>query len=364
MAGVQLDVADLRDRLTPLAADDVRPLAGGASSLTYSARVDGARVVVKVAPPGLAPVLNRDVLRQARVLRALAGTHVPVPEVVWEDVGDPPDVPPLFVMSFVEGTSLEPLFDADGEDDPPVVAERMLHAATTMAALHALDPVAIGLGDEPVVGPDAEIDRWCRLLETVDPALVPGWEDVASALRGTEPPAAPAAVVHGDFRLGNMLASGAAVTAVIDWEIWAVGDPRVDLGWFLVNADPDTYGRDSRYAGALPSREELLDAYTRARGRDVQNARWFEALANFKSAATWALIVKHNRRRESSRSRPRGDGRRAAAPPRTRPRVDDLRLSSADQVRGMPSSRSATFASASALRRSRCSDGNRSGAGW
>ncbi len=49
------------------------------------------------------------------------------------------------------------------------------------------------------------------------------------------------AVVHGDFRLGNLLAVDERITAVIDWEIWSVGDPRIDLGWFLVNADPETY---------------------------------------------------------------------------------------------------------------------------
>src|SRR6476659_8977755 len=108
-----LDLDELRQRLVPLGAADVAPLAGGASSLTFSARVGDQRVVVKVAPPGLPPVLNRDVLRQARVLRALHGTAVPVPDVLWEDAGDPPDEPPLFVMSFVAGASLEPLFDLD-----------------------------------------------------------------------------------------------------------------------------------------------------------------------------------------------------------------------------------------------------------
>ncbi len=196
----------------------------------------------------MAPVLNRDVLRQARLMRALHGTAVVVPEVLWEDGGRPPDVPPLFVMSFVEGTSLEPLFDVDaveedsGEDET-VVAERMRNAARVLAAIHALDPDAIGLGGEPRVGRDEEIDRWCRLLETVDPALVPGWDEVASALRASAATAVPDAVVHGDFRLGNLLATGADITAVIDWEIWSVGDPRVDVGWFLVNADPATYRR-------------------------------------------------------------------------------------------------------------------------
>lgn len=297
MAAGQLDLDHLRARLTPLGADGVAALSGGASSLTFSARVGDRRVVVKVAPPGLAPVLNRDVLRQARVLRALHGTAVPVPEVVWEHAGDPPDVPPLFVMSFVDGASLEPLFDLDGHDSEPVVAERMRNAALTLATLHALDPTAIGLADEPVVGPEAEIDRWCRLLETVDPVLVPGWREVAEALRQREPPPAAPAVVHGDFRLGNLLAVGPEVTAVVDWEIWTVGDPRIDTGWFLANADPATYQRATRYAGRLPPPAELLDIYAGALGRAVPDVVWFRALACFKSTATWSLIVKHNRRR-------------------------------------------------------------------
>ena len=304
MAATQLDVDELRARLAPFGAVDVAPLTGGASSLTYSARVDGQRVAVKVAPPGLPPVLNRDVLRQARILRALRATEVPVPEVLFEDGGDSPDVPPFFVMSFVEGASTEPLFDREpggdeddeDEDDAGTVAERLRNATRTLAALHALDPVHLGLAGEPAVGPGDEIDRWHRLLDTVDPELAPGWPDAAASLRASEPAPVAAAVVHGDFRLGNLLAQGVAITAVVDWEIWAVGDPRVDVGWFLVNADPETYGRDTRYAGALPSPAALLDVYA-ALGRPVADMRWFEALACFKSTATWSLIVKHNRRR-------------------------------------------------------------------
>jgi aminoglycoside phosphotransferase (APT) family kinase protein len=294
----QLDLDDLSARLAPIGADGVEPLSGGASSLTYAARVDGRRVVVKVAPPGLPPVLNRDVLRQARLLRALHASAVPVPDVLWEDAGDPPEVPPLFVMSFVDGASLEPLFDLEGDDPEAVVAARMWSAARTLATLHALDPATIGLGDEPVVDPDAEVSRWCRLLDTIDPALVPGWRDVATALQQREPEPVPApAVVHGDFRLGNLLAVGAEVTAVVDWEIWTIGDPRVDVGWFLANADPNTYGRPTRYRGSTPLPEELLDAYVGALGHAVGDVEWFRALACFKSAATWSLIVKHNRRR-------------------------------------------------------------------
>jgi aminoglycoside phosphotransferase (APT) family kinase protein len=298
VAASQLDLDELCARLAPFGADGVEPLTGGASSLTYSARVDGRRVVVKVAPPGLPPVLNRDVLRQAQLLWALQASAVPVPEVLWEDAGDPPEVPPLFVMSFVDGASFEPLFDLDGDAPESVVAARMLNAARTLATLHALDPAAIGLAAEPVVGPDAEVDRWCRLLETIDPVLVPGWRDVAAALREREPEPEPRrAVVHGDFRLGNLLAVGPDVTAVVDWEIWTIGDPRVDVGWFLANADPATYERPTRYRDSTPAPAQLLDAYSGSLGRAVAGVEWFRALACFKSAATWSLIVKHNRRR-------------------------------------------------------------------
>jgi aminoglycoside phosphotransferase (APT) family kinase protein len=107
----------------------------------------------------------------------------------------------------------------------------------------------------------------------------------------------PPAVVHGDFRLGNLLTVGDRVVGVIDWEIWTVGDPRIDVGWFLINADPRTYRRNTRHAGTTPAPSELAAEYVAARGTDVSDLEWFQGLACFKSAATWSLIVKHNRRR-------------------------------------------------------------------
>src|SRR5215475_10840052 len=98
---VDLDLDELRRRLSGADVGDVRPLAGGASSLTFAGRRDGRAVVVKVAPPGVEPVAHRDVLRQARIIKALGATPVPVPDVVWEDPGNPPHTPPLFVMSHI-----------------------------------------------------------------------------------------------------------------------------------------------------------------------------------------------------------------------------------------------------------------------
>ena len=296
---VDLDLEELRRRLSSRDVDDVTPIAGGASSLTFRGRYDGRTVVIKVAPPGVEPVAHRDVLRQARIIEALAATRVPVPVVLWEDPGDPPHTPPLFVMSHVEGDCVEPLFD--GCPPAPDLVERYRNACRTMAALHSLSPIDLGLGGKPVIDPLAEVRRWCDTLQTVDAALVPGWQSVRDALLSSAPTAMGPSVVHGDFRLGNLLAVGAHINAVIDWEIWSIGDPRIDAGWFLINSDPDTYQRVAAPAGMAPPTAELADIYWHELGREVTDLAWFTALACFKSAATWSLIVKHNRRRHSPR---------------------------------------------------------------
>jgi aminoglycoside phosphotransferase (APT) family kinase protein len=290
-------LAKIAARLAVQGVSALKPLPGGASSLTYLGQRAGRQVVVKVAPPGVLPIAHRDILRQARVIRTLAATPVPVPEVLFDDPGDPPDVPPLFVMSHVDGITSEPLFDDTDSGSEPVVAERFRNAAAAMAQLHRIEPAAAGLESEPVIGPSAEIERWCRTLQTVDPALVPGWREVAAALESSIPSSLPAVIVHGDFRLGNLLAVDDRITAVIDWEIWSIGDPRVDAGWFLINCDPRTYRRSTRYVEAIPQLSELAALYREELRYEVPELDWFQSLACFKSAATWSLIVKHNRRR-------------------------------------------------------------------
>ena len=297
---VELDLDELRRRLIGAGVTDVAPLAGGASSLTFRGLRAGRAVVIKVAPPSVEPVAHRDVLRQARIIKALAATRVPVPEVLWQDPGNPPHTPPLFVMSRVEGDCVEPLFDGC----PPSrdLVERYRNACRAMAALHGLAPIDLGLGDEPVIDPVAEVRRWCETLRTVDASLVRGWEGVRDALLGCAPTGMAPGVVHGDFRLGNLLAVGARINAVIDWEIWSIGDPRIDAGWFLINCDPDTYQRVPASAGMAPPIAELTQIYQHELDHEVGDLAWFTALACFKSAATWSLIVKHNRRRRSPRT--------------------------------------------------------------
>jgi aminoglycoside phosphotransferase (APT) family kinase protein len=272
---------------------------GGTSSLTYRCDLTGApvtSVVVKVAPPGLDPVRNRDVLRQARVLEALAAVDgVSVPRVHGSHLGDPPGVPPLFVMELLAGDSFEPRHHPDSPDHPPAdVRTRALAAARMLADLHKVAPADIGLGGEPVIALVDEVGRWhdalatCPLPETTADLAA----RVHKLLGDTVPAALPAVVQHGDWRLGNMQCAGAAINGVIDWEIWSIGDPRMDLAWLLMMIDAD-HPLATNPRTPLPGLDELRAEYERARGAGVPDAGWFDALVRYKQAAASALLVKN-----------------------------------------------------------------------
>ena len=98
--------------------------------------------------------------------------------------------------------------------------------------------------------------------------------------------------MHGDYRLGNLICRGTEPAALIDWEIWSVGDPRVELGWFLVFADGANFPGVGREVPGLPTADELVAAYA-ADGRPVDDLAWFDALGRYKMAA----IMGHNLRR-------------------------------------------------------------------
>jgi len=272
----------------------VAPLTGGASSLTFLTEVGGDRVVLKAAPPGLPAVRNRDVLRQGVLMRALAGRPgVVVPEVLFEDAG----APPFLAMSFVPGECVEPVLADRGALPAAEVRARYLDAVRVLAALHELHPAEIGLGHEPVVSPQAEIDRWTRAFETVPADLQGDYLRCARRLSETLPPPLPPVVTHGDYRLGNTLCADGRLTAVIDWEIWAIGDPRVDVTWLAFFTDEAQHpAAPSPDPTGTPSVAELLDAYTEARGQAQPDLDWFRALTKYKEAAATALLIKRGRR--------------------------------------------------------------------
>ena len=311
MAASQADetlLAQLRDRVGQRVTgwrpgarvSGLTPLTGGASSLTFLVELAGVAagespVVLKVAPPGLAPLRNRDVLRQARLQRAVQGTRRPLaPDVLFTDPGDPPDVPPFLAMNLVAGECVEPvLSEAADRPAPGVVRARFFDAVRVLAQLHGIVPAEVGLADEPAVGLADEVDRWTRAFATLPPEMAGDYERAAKALRATMPAPLPPAVTHGDFRLGNTLCEGDRVNAVIDWEIWSVGDPRVDLSWLTYFTDGA--GHPAVAPGTVagtPAGREVVRAYEDATGRPVPDLGWFDALTRYKEAATTGLLLK------------------------------------------------------------------------
>jgi aminoglycoside phosphotransferase (APT) family kinase protein len=298
MPALPMDEAELTRRVgAALEAEvaSVQVMTGGTSSLVYSTVVvgSGQEVVVKSCVPGLEPVRNRDMLRQSRLHKALAGTAVPVPRVLAEDLGAPPEVPPFYVMERVAGDCIEVASAPDGTFLPEVVRGRQLDTCRVMAELHNVDPDAVGLGDEPVVALEAEVQRWKNALDVCDEDLKAHTDDIYEALLATIPPAIPSRLLHGDFRTGNTLAVDDHITAVIDWEIWSRSDPRIDLAWFLIFVEDD---RRPSPAG-MPSVDELIDRYTTVSGVDVEDLDWFRALVRYKQTAAGAFITRNARRR-------------------------------------------------------------------
>jgi len=312
----ELSLDDLRARATVAVrprwpgaeVEGIEPLPGGVSSLTFAATLrrpgDGERrVVIKVAPPGLEPVRNRDVLRQARAIAAVHGASgVRVPEVLAQDAG----APPFFVMSFVSGQAYEPKWDlSDRAPTPATVDARARAAARMLARLQAVDPAAAGLAAEPVLSPAGELDRWARLFATAGDDLRAGEPELHRALAQRVPaPVSRPAVLHGDYRLGNIQFQGVRPAAIIDWEIWSLGDPRHDLAWLMAFCDPGQQRVTTRDAAnqaaadAMPTAEQLLSEYLDAAGLDVPPLEldWFRALSHYKLGATMTVLAKRNRR--------------------------------------------------------------------
>jgi aminoglycoside phosphotransferase (APT) family kinase protein len=285
-----LAVAALADRVAAaFPAQPVGPLevlAGGHSGLTYVVTVGYQRYVVKAVPPAERPVGRNDMLRQAQVLRALAGSAVPVPAVAVVD-----DRPPAwFAMEFINGEAIEPVLD-EHELPADLVRDRMFDAVRVLRRLHQVDLSTVDLGAPAPRSAVGELEQWRRTMHAVPEELRPGAEELLRRLAEHVPDDHPPSLLHGDFRLGNMLYSGLRAAAVVDWEIWSVGDARIDLGWFLLFADHRNFPALGTAVSGLPAPTELLASYVD--GRPPPAMDWFHALNRMKMAA----IMGHNLRR-------------------------------------------------------------------
>lgn len=268
----------------PVAVAGIERLQGGASRelWAFSAEVEGRRreLVLRCDPEGEEDPGAR--ARELEVLRAVHAAGVPVPEPLWlHDDGRG------LVMERVDGEGIARrlLRDERYARARGVLPEQLAAAA---AATHAVDPGAIPSLAPPGKPPaeaaiealEGELDR----IGEPQPALELGlrW------LRRHVPDPTVATLVHGDFRLGNVLAGEEGLTAVLDWELCHIGDPVEDLGWMCIRSW--RFGCDQRPAAGLGSRDELLAGYRRAGGREVTREQLFfwEALGNVR----WGVLCR------------------------------------------------------------------------
>ncbi|MDI2030514.1 phosphotransferase family protein [Saccharopolyspora sp. TS4A08] len=275
----------------------LRTLEGGRSGLTYAVTDSaGKDHVIKAVPPGRRAVGRNDVLRQSHVLSALAdagaGPGVPLPAVTARSEAEPA----WFAMERAAGTAGEPVLE-EHSLSPGIARDRMFAAARILRELHAVPLAEIEAGLRSAGGevpeplrPADELVRWTRTMQAVPEELRSGSAALLSALEIAVPDAVGPVLVHGDFRLGNLLCAGAEPTALVDWEIWSIGDPRVDLGWFGVFTDGALFPGVGRVVAELPSEAELLAAYGNPEPPDYA---WFRALGRMKMAA----IMGHNLKR-------------------------------------------------------------------
>ncbi|MBS1879513.1 MAG: phosphotransferase family protein [Actinobacteria bacterium] len=268
-------------------------IAGGLSNLTY--RVEdaaGRRWALRRPPLGKRLGSAHDMGREHRVVAALAASAVPVPPLVGLCEDEAVIGAPFYAMGFVEGPVLRRMADAEIFPEHEQRRAIGMRVADTLATIHAVDPDAAGLGDlgrkEDYVA--RQLRRWqgqwqkskTRELATVD--------RVHDRLAARIPPQGPATIVHGDYRLDNMiLAPSGEVAAVVDWELCTLGDPLADLGtlmayWPEPGEEQLRLGDPANLAPGFPSRADLAARYAERSGRDTTGLDYYLALGYWKLA--------------------------------------------------------------------------------
>jgi aminoglycoside phosphotransferase (APT) family kinase protein len=265
-------------------------IAGGKSNLTYEVTDGTGTWIVRRPPLGHVLATAHDMTREYRVMTALQPTSVPVPKTIA--LCEDPQVlgAPFYVMEKVPGRPYRFVADL-----APLGPERALAISRslldTLVTLHRVDPLAVGLADfgRPHGFLGRQVARWKKQLDASYSRDLPAADELHARLLADVPAESATGIVHGDYRLDNVLVDGTdRLTAVIDWEMATLGDPLTDLALMVVYRRlgamlPGTVA-DADSAPGFLSEDELIERYAAASPRDLSRFGFYLGLASFKLA--------------------------------------------------------------------------------
>ncbi|MFT4569686.1 MAG: aminoglycoside phosphotransferase (APT) family kinase protein [Candidatus Binatia bacterium] len=271
------------------------PITGGHSNLTYKVTDSrGRELVLRRPPTGAVLATAHNMAREHRIVKAVGATDVPVPQALGLCEDEAVNGAPFYVMDFVTGVVIS---------DPATVRATLAtdasrhklgeSVATVLAKLHAVDPDVIGLGDlgRKEAYLDRQLKRWQTQWDNSKTRELPAMEQTYELLIAAKPEQRYTGIVHGDYRLGNLLARpDSSVAAVLDWELCTLGDTLADLGYTLNDwVEPDgTPALDDVHptsAGGFQTRAEFVRLYADLTGRDVSGIDYYRAFQYWRLAA-------------------------------------------------------------------------------
>jgi len=285
--GLDLEALQAYLRTGPLTAT---MFAGGRSNLTYAVTDGETRWVLRRPPLGHVLPTAHDMAREHKVLSAVSAAGFPAPEPVL--LCTDPEVigAPFYLMEHAPGRIYRDVADLEALG-PDRMRRLTLDLVDTLADLHALNPAAIGLADfgRPEGFNERQVRRWKKQLDASRSREVAGIEELHARL-AVHVPEGDGTVVHGDFRLDNVLIDDdLAVSAVLDWEMSTLGDPLSDVALMQVYAGRPLLDKDGEPRAPItvpghPTLPEMATRYAERSNRDVSDLHWYVAFACFKLA--------------------------------------------------------------------------------
>ncbi|GAA2223570.1 phosphotransferase family protein [Micromonospora olivasterospora] len=272
----------------PLSAELI---SGGRSNLTYRVTDGSRRWILRRPPFGEIMEGTHDVIREYRVMAGLSASKVPVPRVVLLDDGTVSAGAPCYLMDEVAGHVLR---TPELVEAFPVPARRTLGEGLvdTLADLHDVDPEAVGLADlgRPKGYLERQLARWMRQYSTTKVRELDQVDEIARVLSARLPQHSEVSIVHGDYRIDNVIAAAdGRVAAVLDWEMATLGDPLADLATLVMFTD-EPGRRFNPITGGLTavdgflSKDAVVERYARRRRDIAHDLDWYLVFAQFKLA--------------------------------------------------------------------------------